>query len=145
MPTNSWIRKHREEKIQIEICQWMKAKYPEVEFRSDGGGLRLPIGLAKKFKSMQKSRAWPDLFIAEPRGGYMGLFLEVKADHRDLFLQDMQTLRGSRHIQEQWDKILKLRKRGYAAYFAVGFNGCASSIRDYLEGDLIRPTSAHGE
>lgn len=124
----------REEKIHMQVCDWLRAQHLEVEFRTDGGGLRLPIGLAAKFKRMQKGKSWPDLFIAEPVNGLHGLFIEIKAEPSDLFLKDGKTLRSTQHIREQKKQLEKLRRRGYAAFFTVGFDGTIYTIGEYLNG-----------
>ncbi len=122
-----------EEKIQIQLAEWLVLRYPNVMFRCDLGGVRMPMGTAKKAKRMQGGRkSWPDLFIAEPRGRWKGLFLEIKAFHDDLFTKKGE-LRESVHIQEQSHILNALWDRGYAARFAVGFDGAKKEIQTYLE------------
>jgi len=103
-----------------------------VMFRTGGGGLRLPIGLAVKFKALNGGRrAWPDMFIAEPRGKYAGLFIELKRS-----LDDYKTrsgkLRKTQHIQEQAQVLDQLRQRGYRAEFAT-YDEALLLINEYLE------------
>ncbi len=123
----------KEESIQIMIADWLSRQYPWVMFRSDGGGLRLPIGLAVKFKRLNGGRrAWPDFFVAEPVGKYKGLFIEIKACRDDAYMKSGE-LRRTAHVQEQAEVLLSLSERGYTAVFGCGFEDCIRIIKEYLE------------
>lgn len=125
-----------EEQIQLAIVNYIRYQYPDVLFRSDAAGFKLSVGQAKKMKALNGGiRAWPDLFIAEPKGKYSGLFLEIKKDGVRIFKQD-GTLVSDEHIREQFDMLADLRQRGYAAEFAIGFEGAKKLIDDYLKGEL---------
>lgn len=88
-------------------------------------------GQAAKHKKFQSSRAYPDLFIAEPKRGKSGLFLEIKAENVVVFKKNGE-IRQNSHLIEQ-DKMLKtLRNKGYEARFAVGFGNAKEMIRAYL-------------
>lgn len=117
--------------LQVQVIEYLKIRYPNVLFRSDLIGVRLTIGQAKKVKKIQNGRGWPDLFIAEPRGGYTGLFLELKATFGDLYTKQGQ-LRETKRIQEQHQVLAALTKRGYRAVFAAGFDEARRIIDDYL-------------
>ncbi len=100
-------------------------------------------GQAAKHKKFQKSRAWPDLFIAESgvvefkEDGLIahlrknGMFLELKADGVKLYKKD-GTLRKNKHIEEQAEILDKLNESGYYARFAVGYDQAIRIITDYL-------------
>ena len=128
-----------EEQIQLAIVNYIRYQYPDVLFRSDAAGFKLSVGQAKKMKALNGGiRAWPDLFIAEPvpRGFpnvYHGLYLEIKKDGVRIFKQD-GTLVSDEHIREQFDMLADLRQRGYAAEFAIGFEGAKKLIDDYMKG-----------
>ena len=123
--------KKEEQKVHNAVVQYLRLQYPKVIFRSDGGGLRLPMGLAVQFKNQQMSRAYPDLFIAEPTDSYCGLYIEIKKD-----VNAYQTKRGktrdSKHINEQQEMLLRLYKKGYLAVFGGGFDECKRIIDNYL-------------
>lgn len=123
-----------EEQIQLAIVNYIRYQYPDVLFRSDAAGFKLSVGQAKKMKALNGGiRAWPDLFIAEPKGKYSGLFLEIKKDGVRIFKQD-GTLVSDEHIREQFDMLADLRQRGYAAEFGIGFEGTKKLIDDYMKG-----------
>ena len=81
----------------------------------------------KKFK--------PEIVVAN------GLFLELKKDGETLFpgpraKKRFLSLDGkeykNEHLQEQADVLFKLRKAGYAAEFAIGFDEAIKIIDEYL-------------
>lgn len=113
------------------IARWMSIQYPSVLFHFDLSGLRLTIGLAVKCKSLNPRRGWPDLFIAEARGQFKGLFIELKKSHDVLYTQKGK-LRKDEHIQEQAQMLAELEVRGFRAVFACGFEECQKIIREYL-------------
>jgi hypothetical protein len=126
--------KDEEYKIQCAVVEYLILQYPDVEFRTDMGGIRLPLGLAMKAKRANGGRrAWPDLFIAEPSAGYHGLFIEVKKDRLEVYGK-RGNIRRSGHISEQNEKLKSLRSKKYAAEFGMGFEHCKKIIDHYLNG-----------
>ncbi|WP_127886353.1 hypothetical protein [Rathayibacter festucae] len=119
--------------IQQRVCLYLKTHYPDAIFRSDfASGLKLSIGQATLHKSLQSSRAWPDLVIYEPRGGLQGLCIELKRDGVVVFKKD-GTLRADEHLQEQAAMLDALRQRGYHASFAVGYDAAVGLIEEYFQ------------
>jgi len=125
---------NKEYLIQVAICDYLKHKYPDVEFRSDLGGIRLTIGPARKIQRIQKQRAWPDLWISEARMGYHGLYLEIKKDRDELYTKEGK-IRVNQHIIEQWHMLKRLRERGYMACFVCGLDHAIDTIDWYLKGE----------
>ena len=114
----------KEELLHLKVCDYLRKNYPDVLFRTDfSSGMKMRPGQAAKHKKFQKSRAWPDLFIAKPEQDvfrdsysgekyykfYGGLFLELKAEGTKLY-----------------------KKNRYAADFAVGYDQAIQIITDYL-------------
>lgn len=124
--------KAKEESIHAAVCRYISLQYPNVIFRTDMGGIRLTIGQAMKLKKLHSGRSYPDLFIAEARGGYHGLYLELKKDFSEVFKRD-GSLRDLPHIQEQQRMLWKLQERGYCALFACGFDDAKGLIDNYLK------------
>jgi hypothetical protein len=123
-----------EEEVLKDICLFLQAEYPEVIFRVDySAGMKMSIGSAKKLSALHgdKSRGYPDLFIAEPRGRFAGLYLEVKRSRNDLFKTN-GGFRDTKHLQEQLEVLLFLRNKGYYAQFATGFDNAKEQINHYL-------------
>lgn len=129
--------------IQIQVADYLRLRYPNVLFHSDyGSGLRLTPGQAVKQKRLQGGRrAWPDMFIAEamPKMGYKGimiwygLFLELKRSDVKIRKKNGDLV-ANEHIREQAALLDELRKRGYKAEFACGFDEAKKIIDEYLGG-----------
>lgn len=123
-----------ESELQIAIARYIRIRYPEVLFHSDfGSGIKLTKGQAIKQKRQNGGiRGWPDMFIAEGRNGFRGLFLELKKDDTRLKKKDGSW--ASEHIEEQAQLLSRLRGRKYAACFVVGFDHAKKIIDEYLGG-----------
>ena len=136
--------------LQAQVADYIRLRYPSVIFHSDfGSGIKLTMGQAIKQKRLNGGRrAWPDMFIAEPkfRGGHkgihfvedieqFGLFIELKREGTRIFKKDGKLV-ADEHIREQFDMLHDLRARGYVAEFAVGFDEAKKLIDDYLKGEL---------
>lgn len=125
-----YMQKQSEKTIHIFLCDYMRLQHPNVLMRTDLGGIRLTFGQAAQVKRMQGGRrAWPDIFIAEPRDGFAGLFVELKAVN--IYKKD-GSLKANEHIAEQAVMLEKLEKRGYKAVFAIGFDEAVAIIEEYL-------------
>lgn len=123
----------KEESLQIAVAKYLKLKYPRVIFHSDfASGCKLTIGQAMKNKSMQCGKSYPDMFIAEPRKGYCGLYLELKKDRSEVYLKD-GSYSQKQHIQEQLAMLGQLRQRNYKAEFACGIDEAMKIIDEYLK------------
>lgn len=124
--------KSKEKNLQLAVCKFLKLQYPQVIFRSDLGGIKLTMGQAVQVKAIQHSRAFPDLFIAEPKNGFSGLFLELKRTGERVWLKN-GSLSTDEHIQEQNKMLKNLRQRGYRAEFAIGIDDAINQINNYLK------------
>ena len=130
----------KEELLHLKVCDYLRKNYPDVLFRTDfSSGMKMSPGQAAKHKKFQKSRAWPDLFIAE--SGVVefkedGLIAHLRKN--GMFLDGVKlykkdgTLRKNKHIEEQAEILDKLNESGYYARFAVGYDQAIRIITDYL-------------
>ena len=131
------LMRKTEENLHLKICDYLRKNYPDVLFRTDfSSGMKMSPGQAAKHKKFQKGRAWPDLFIAYPQfyGWWMaegGLFIELKAEGTKLYKKNSEMV-ANKHYQEQAEMLEKLRKLGYCAEFAVGYDQAIRIITDYL-------------
>lgn len=127
----------KEETLHLKVCDYLRKNYPDVLFRTDfSSGMKMTPGQAAKHKKFQKSRAWPDLFIAcSDRDGWeikqCGLFLELKAEGTKLYKKNGEMV-ANKHYQEQAEMLEKLRLNGYIAEFAIGYKDAIEQIREYL-------------
>ena len=119
--------------LQAQVADYIRLQYPTVIFHSDyGSGIKLTMGQAIKQKRLNGGRrSWPDMFLAEPKGKYSGLFIELKKEGVRVYKKD-GTLVSDGHIREQYDMLEQLRRRGYAANFACGFDEAKALIDRYM-------------
>lgn len=124
----------KESDLQVQVADYLRLRYPKVLFHSDfGSGIKLTKGQAmKQYRQNGGRRGWPDMVLAEPRNGLHGLFIELKA--KGVRLKKKDGTWASSHLEEQNEVLNKLQRKGYAAYFAVGFEEAKQIIDDYLGG-----------
>ena len=120
----------KEECEQQALFNWAKmreGKYPELRlmFHIPNGGKR-SITEATRFKAEGVKAGVPDIFLPVPRGGYHGLFIELKRT-RGAHVSDNQ---------KQW--IEDLRQQGYLAVVCRGWVSASECIMLYMEGGLRR-------
>jgi hypothetical protein len=122
--------KHPEYNLQVAVCNYLKLQYPNVLFLSTGISLGLTPPQQGRNKAIQcKNFHCPDVIIFEQRGGYNGLFIELK-------IGEVLTKSGkykTPHIEAQADTMQKLRDKGYCADFGIGFDKTKSLIDWYLQ------------
>jgi hypothetical protein len=128
--------KKPEQILRDQVTRYLKLQYPEVLYKVDlESDFKLSIQAGRRNKQLQKSRGWPDLFIAHPSTGFSGMFLELKVETP--YLKDGKTLKSSEHLKEQSEMIWQLRRRGYYADFGVGFEDCKKQIDAYLNSKKV--------
>ena len=127
-----------EERLQIQICEYIKLQYPKAVFFSEPSGLRVSMGQAKKLKRMRSIGKLPDMFIAFPNGKYHGFFIELKVEGTTIFKQNGEIVANT-HIQEQFKTLKTLYDLGYAAAFGVGFEHTKKKIDEYFAMQNIKP------
>ena len=133
-----------EAELQVAVARYISTKYPNVMFHSDyGSGIKLRPYQAKMQKMQNGGRrAWPDMFIAEPRprcidGAWKyewnGLFIELKKEGTRIKKRNGEW--ASEHIKEQAIVLYELQNRGYKADFAIGLDQAINLIDEYLGGN----------
>ena len=109
-----------ETSLQSNVVKYIKLQYPNVRYCASLGGQyqRYP-SQRNKAKATGYVRGFPDLVIYEAKGGFFGLFLEIK------------TLKGYPTTeQKQW--IVDLTERGYMAKCIKGIDAIIKQIDEYL-------------
>lgn len=110
-----------ERQEQIAVVQYVKRTYPNsLMWATPNGGSRHPLEAANMRKEGVLAGV-PDLFIAEAKQGYHGLFIEMKR-------------KGGQVTANQGEVIFKLRQRGYKAEVCYGADEAIKEIDDYLRG-----------
>lgn len=144
----------KEHDLYAMLADYLRYNYKDIIWRFDlAADLKLTIGQARKHKRLQQHRGYPDLFIAEPRGVKAsckvvmpedsvikeaqfieqkhGLYLEIKKAGTRIFKKDGKLV-ADEHIREQFDMLEQLRRKGYVAEFACGFDEAKEIIDNYL-------------
>lgn len=122
-----------EAELRRMLARWLQYQYPNIIYRFDlAADLKLTMGQARKHKELHPKRGYPDLFIAEPRGKYCGMYVELKAEGKSPYKRNGE-LKSDEHLKEQEVMLNKLNSRGYFAKFATGFNEAKGLIESYLK------------
>jgi hypothetical protein len=121
----------KEQSIHIQLCNYVRLKYPDVIFTSESSGIRLTMGQAVKAKKLRSSSKLPDFWMAEPRGEYKGFFLELKRSRDEVFRKD-GSLKKDEHVKGQMEILERLQKKGYYAYFACGIDEAIDFVDSYM-------------
>lgn len=108
---------------QQQIMEWTdfrRGKHPELEllFHIPNGGMRNKA-VAGQLKAEGVKAGVPDLFLPVPRGGYHGLFIELKVGKN----------KTTAH-QDWW--LGHLTTQGYFACVSYGFTQTTQLLERYL-------------
>lgn len=109
-----------EHRLQCGCVRWLRLQHPDLLcFAIPNGGARNAVTGAR-LKAEGVLAGVPDLMIAEPRGYWAGLFIEMKTEKGKL-------------SAEQKNMMQTLIKKGY--YFAVcrSFDEFRQTVTDYLQ------------
>ena len=122
----AWIVKpseHEEQKALIDWANMRSATLLELEllFAIANGGERNLL-VAKKLKAEGVKAGVPDLMLPVARGGYHGLFIEMKR------------MKGGRVTKQQTEWLNRLIRQGYSAVVCRGCHDAIQTIEDYLRG-----------
>ena len=118
-----------EEADQIALFQWrrlMVPKYPELRWlHASLNGVPLSPALAVKMRALGMTAGIADVFLPVARGGYLGLYIEMKrAKGVPSDLSD-----------DQRDFLRFAAGQGYRAEWCKGWEAAKNLILDYLEGE----------
>lgn len=119
---------------QAALFRWAQAHtryYPELALLNGSlNGVKLTIGQGVKAKKQGMKKGFPDLFLPVPRGGYHGLFIELKIkpyrNHKNKMVYPTTS-----DEQKWW--IAKLKAQGYGAVICKGYDAAMIEILNYLQ------------
>jgi len=122
-----------EKTLSAQVAQFLFLQYNGIIHRFDIGA---DVKLSKKQAifvkySLRHERGFPDLMIFEMRGGYGGLFIELKKDRDEVFTKSGD-YRQDKHNVEQREFHIRLRKKGYRVEYGFGFKDTIEKIRAYM-------------
>lgn len=124
--------RHDEFRLQQQICKWLELQHPSILFLSDTiANMKLTPQAQLRNKSIQKRGFHcPDLIVLEPKGGWHGLFIELKIKSP---YKKNGTLLKSEHLKNQSRSIEELKHKGYYSIFAWEFEQAIEIIDKYLK------------
>ena len=106
--------------IQITLVEWYRMAYPgKLISSSSHAGIKLDSRSGALAKKMGYWRGWPDLTIPYARGGFFGMYIELKIIEGVVSDHQRETLRS-------------LRAEGYYAIVARGFDEAVREIKQYM-------------
>lgn len=115
-------KEYTEQSALIAWAKWQSygdGKLADYLHHSPNGGKR-SIVEATKFKNMGTQAGFPDLFLFIARGGYHGLFIELKA--------------GTGRVSNSQSIMMgRLMEQGYLCKVCYGANSAIDEIKAYLE------------
>ncbi len=128
---------HQEQSSLIQWANMSEGKYPDLKrlFAIPNGGHRHKA-TAAKLKAEGVRKGVLDLCLPVARGGYHGLFIEMKR------------IKGSYPTKDQKEEISELRADGYRAEVCKGWESAKDVLIDYLGenipsgGYMMRPELA---
>ena len=125
----------KEHILQQRIVAWIEATWPDVVIAVNPySGMRMTSRQAIAAKRQGLRPGLPDLAIYEPRGGYHGLFIELKIDGSRIVKKDGSPV--SEHVARQLDIAAKLNERGYLSLICIGETNAKEAIVEYMEKKL---------
>tara|TARA_R110002020_G_scaffold466850_1_gene689880 strand:+ start:1950 stop:2312 length:363 start_codon:yes stop_codon:yes gene_type:complete len=110
----------KEQLLQESFVRYISLKYPSTRYCASLGGIRTTMKQAVKAKQGGYVKGMPDMQIMSARGGFHGLFIELKTDKG----------RASKH-QNEW--INDLIAAGYYAEICKGIDQAMDCLDSYMK------------
>ena len=121
------MKKDSEAALQSAVIRYIKLKHPNIRYCASLGGIyNKSKAQNRKVPATGYVAGVPDLQIMEARGGYFGLFIELK----------LNKTRYPTPAQIGW--LMDLNTRGYYAVCSKGFDETIKAIDDYLSEQATR-------
>lgn len=110
-----------EEALQLAVIVWLRCVYPHVVTNSSylQGNFDSP-GLMSKANAMGYTSGFPDIFIFEAKGGFHGLFLELKNGKKGVVSERQKTI------------INQLISKGYTGGVIRNLEDAKTLINNYM-------------
>ena len=127
--------------LQVAVSDYLNLQYPKVIFTSESsGGKAANQQAAIRAKRKRSQNGLPDLIILKRTDHYAGLMLELKVEKTCIIVKIGERkgmLSEDKHIVEQYNVLESLRKEGYYAEFAVGFDQAKAIIDAYMGNQIV--------
>lgn len=118
---------HAEQSAVFQWAVYHLGRYPELEFMFaiPNGGHR-HIAVARKLKAEGVKSGVPDIFLPGQRGGYAGLWIEMK-------------IKGNKPTTNQLKYHAFLVAQGYCVFICYSADEAIKKILDYMNGYYTTP------
>ena len=111
----------RERQLQINLVAWFRLAYNGAIIHHSPNGGKRNLLEAVKFKAMGTLAGFPDLFIAEPKGGFHGCFIELKDGKKGRLSENQNIM------------LDELAKRGYFCAIVRDYEQGVNIINSYMQ------------
>jgi len=115
---------------QVAIFEWAalyESKYPDLWLLNGSiMGAQIPPRILNKLKKAGMKKGKPDINLPVSRGGYSGLWIELKRKE------------GSDPSQEQVEWLIRLSNAGHLAVCCKGSDAAIRTIKQYVTGNLVK-------
>jgi len=114
-----------ESQIQVRLMKWWRVMHKQLGVTNERLLMAFPLQGARTARNGARMKAeglragTPDMFAAVARGGYHGLWIELKKD-------------GGKVSPEQRAALIAFREQGYQAFLCIGYKQAECAITDYL-------------
>jgi len=118
-----------EHKHQVQLFLWAwvnRQKYPLLQLMyAIPNGEKRSMSVGKRLKAEGVKPGVPDIFLPVARGGYHGLYIEMKRPKQG-------KARPGRMRKEQLDWVDSLTGQGYLAVVCYGWGPAADLLKTYI-------------
>ena len=120
----------RETHEHMKLCTWLKIQHRHLFWWHTPNEGKKSAFERYLYSRMGARKGVADFIIIEPRGGYNGICIELKATGVKPFKKD-----GTSYFPEQHQFLLDMEKKGFKVSFQNGFENAKNEIIKYLELD----------
>jgi hypothetical protein len=129
--------KQRERILQRALTRWLNNEFAGIDFVNDwASGAFLTHGQNQARMLLASDQGWVDLFIAEPRRGFHGMFLELKKEGATVYNKNGSIRKYGQQVKES-EFLARQTSKGYYADFAVGLEQAKAKISWYLGQEML--------
>ena len=126
-----YSKKRSEYSEQVAVFLWAmmyEKMYPDLWLMSGSimGGTKVPFKILAKWKKSGMKKGKPDIQLPVARGGFIGLWIELK-------------VRGGKNPSpDQVTYLTRLSEAGHCCYCCKGSDAAIEIIKRYVNGKIIK-------
>jgi len=124
-------RKHKGEFLHFQAASFIKTYFPDITYHFDASALRYAPRNLKEL--LNDNNQWPSVFIAEPRGRYHGLFINLVSDDYRAYRKGGVPSQGNEKALQMQITLDVLETKGFRAITVQGMKGFITEVQNYLK------------